>query len=54
MNTANNAAFEIRVKKIGCKVTITEEAISDGSWDMLGISISKMGRAMARYKKNGA
>lgn len=51
MNTANNAAFEIRVKKIGCKVTITEEAISDGSWDMLGISISKMGRAMARYKE---
>lgn len=51
MNTIENSALEIRVKKIGVKVSITEEAISDSSWDILGINIRKMGKAMARYKE---
>ena len=50
-NTVENSALEVRVKKIGLKVSITEEAISDSSWDILGINIRKMGRAMARYKE---
>lgn len=50
-NTIENSALEVRVKKIGLKVNITEEAISDSSWDLLGINIRKMGRAMARYKE---
>ncbi len=50
-NTIENAALEVRVKKIGLKVAITEEAISDSSWDILGINIRKMGKAMARYKE---
>ncbi len=50
-NTVENTALEIRVKKIGLKVAITEEAISDSSWDILGINIRKMGKAMARYKE---
>ncbi|MEG1494725.1 MAG: phage major capsid protein [Bacilli bacterium] len=50
-NTLENATLEIRVKKIGVKVSITEEAISDSSWDILGINVRKMGRAMARYKE---
>lgn len=49
--TAENAQLEIRVKKIGLKIRITEEAISDSSWDILGINIRKMGQAMARYKE---
>lgn len=51
MNTIENSQLEIRVKKIGLKVSITEEAISDSSWDILGINVRKMGRAMARYKE---
>lgn len=51
MNTIENTTLEVRVKKIGLKVSITEEAISDSSWDILGINIKKMGRAMARYKE---
>lgn len=51
MNTIENAPLEIRVKKIGLKVSITEEAIQDSSWDILGLNIRKMGRAMARYKE---
>lgn len=51
MNTIENSTLEIRVKKIGCKVSITEEAITDSSWDILGLNIRKMGKAMARYKE---
>lgn len=51
MTTIENATLEIRVKKIGVRVSITEEAISDSSWDILGINVKKMGRAMARYKE---
>lgn len=50
-NTIENSTLEIRVKKIGVKVSITEEAITDSSWDILGINIRKMGKAMARYKE---
>ena len=51
MTTIENATLEIRVKKIGVRVSITEEAISDSSWDILGINVKKMGRAMAIYKE---
>ena len=51
ITTLENATLEIRVKKIGVRVSITEEAISDSSWDILGINVRKMGRAMARYKE---
>ena len=50
-NTVENGTFEIRVKKVGLKVSLTEEAVTDGAWDIMGINISKMGRAMARYKE---
>ena len=50
-NTVENGQLEIRVKKIGLKVKITEEAITDSSWDIYGINVRKMGQAMARYKE---
>lgn len=50
-DTLENGTYEVRVKKIGLKVAITEEAVTDGAWDIMGINISKMGRAMARYKE---
>ena len=50
-STLENGTFEIRVKKVGLKVSITEEAVTDGAWDIMGINIAKMGRAMARYKE---
>lgn len=51
VNTIENGGLEIRVKKIGLKVKISEETISDASWDIYGINVRKMGRAMARYKE---
>lgn len=50
-NTVENGQLEIRVKKYGLKVTISEEAIQDSSWDIYGINVRKMGRAMARLKE---
>lgn len=50
-NTIEDSSLEIRVKKVGTRVTITEEAITDSSWDILGINVKKMGRAMARFKE---
>ena len=49
--TIENATLQIKMKKFGCRVSITEEAINDSSWDILGINLSKMGRAMARIKE---
>ena len=50
-NTIENATLQIQMKKFGCRVSITEEAVNDSSWDILGINLSKMGRAMARIKE---
>lgn len=50
INTIENGTLEVRVKKIGLKVSITEEAISDSGWDIYGINVRKMGTAMGRYK----
>lgn len=49
--TVENARLEVRVKKVGLRVSITEEAIQDSSWDIYGINVRKMGQAMARYKE---
>lgn len=51
VNTLENATLEIRVKKFGVKVSMTEESINDCSWDILGINIRKMGQAMGRIKE---
>lgn len=49
--TAELKPLEVRVQKVGCKVSITEETIKDSSWDILGINVRKMARAMGRYKE---
>lgn len=50
-NTIEASPLEIRVSKVGCKISITEEALSDSSWDIYGLASRKMGRAMARFKE---
>lgn len=49
--TLEASPLEIRVSKVGAKISITEEALKDASWDIYGISAKKMGRAMARFKE---
>lgn len=45
------ATTEVKVKKYGLKVAITEEAISDSQWDLIGMHIEAAGRALARKKE---
>lgn len=50
-STLENTQIEIKMKKVGVKVSITEEALNDSSWDIWNINIRKMGRALGRYKE---
>lgn len=50
-STLENANLEIKIKKVGVKVSITEEALNDSSWDIFNINVRKMGRALGRYKE---
>lgn len=43
--------LDIKVKKYGLKVNVTEEVIKDSQWDVLGMHIEAAGRALARKKE---
>jgi hypothetical protein len=45
------ASTEVKVKKYGLKVKITDEMISDSQWDVIGMHLEAAGRAMARKKE---
>lgn len=51
-STLENAQIEIKIKKVGVKVSITEEALNDSSWDIFNINVRKMGRALGRFKED--
>lgn len=42
---------DVKVKKYGLKVQITDEMISDSQWDVIGLHLKAAGRAMARKKE---
>lgn len=42
---------EVKVGKVGLKVQITDEMISDSQWDVIGLHLKAAGRAMARKKE---
>ena len=50
-NTLETANIQIKIKKFGVKVSVTEEALEDSSWDIWNINIRKMGRALGRLKE---
>lgn len=45
------ASTEVKVKKYGLKVKITDEMIEDSQWDVIGMHLEAAGRAMARKKE---
>ena len=49
--TLENNRLTIDIKKYGSKVSITEEAMSDYTWDIHALTIRQMGRAFARNKE---
>ena len=40
-NTGENATLEVRCKKFGVRVSITEEALNDSTWDLFNINALK-------------
>lgn len=42
---------DVKVKKYGLKVSITDEMISDSQWDVIGLHLQAAGRALARLKE---
>lgn len=42
---------EVKIKKYGLKVKITDEMISDSQWDVIGMHLRAAGAAMARLKE---
>lgn len=51
MTQIEKGYISIAIKKCGVKVSITEEAISDYTWDVYSMTIAKFGRAFARFKE---
>lgn len=51
MNTLERSYIEINIKKFGLKISITEEAMSNYTWDIYNLSLRQMGRAFARNKE---
>lgn len=47
-------AVDVRVRKYGLKVAITDEMISDSQWDVVGMHLAAAGRALARLKEENA
>ena len=45
------ATTEVKVKKYGLKVKITDEMIEDSQWDVIGMHLEAAGRAMARKRE---
>lgn len=45
------ATVEVKVKKYGIQVDISDEVISDSQWDILGMHITAAGKAMARKQE---
>ncbi len=44
-------SVDVKVRKYGLKVSITDEMISDSQWDVIGLHLQAAGRALARLKE---
>src|SRR5574344_1206174 len=47
-------SVDVKVRKYGLKVSITDEMISDSQWDVVGMHLQAAGRALARLKEENA
>lgn len=45
---------EVKVRKYGLKMSITDEMISESQWDVVGLHLEAAGRALARLKEQNA
>lgn len=49
--TGISPTVDVKVKKYGLKVAVTDEAVSDSNWDVIGMHLKAGGRALARKKE---
>lgn len=47
-------AVNVRVRKYGLKVSITDEMIDESQWDVIGLHLQAAGQALARLKEQNA
>lgn len=47
-------SVDVKVRKYGLKIAITDEMISDSQWDVVGMHLQAAGRALARLKEENA
>jgi hypothetical protein len=47
----HRSTFEVKVRKVGLMVKLTDEMIQDSEWDVIGMHLRYAGRAMARFKE---
>lgn len=47
-------AVNVRVRKYGLKVSITDEMIDESQWDIIGLHLAAAGQALARLKEQNA
>lgn len=45
------STVDVRVRKYGLKISITDEMIADSQWDVIGLHLQAAGRALARLKE---
>ena len=50
-STMENNNLKIDIKKIGIKVSITEEAMTDYTWDVYNLTLRKIAGAFVRFKE---
>ena len=51
LTTMEKTSVTINIKKVGLKVSISEEALTDYTWDIYNMTIKKFGRAFARFRE---
>lgn len=54
LTTQSLGPVEVRVKKYGLRVAITNEMVEESQWDVVGLHIEAAGRALARKKEEMA
>lgn len=51
MDWQTHESNEVRVGKVGLRLRVTDEMISDSQWDIIAMMIKAAGRALARHKE---
>lgn len=51
MDWQTHESTEVRIGKVGLRLRVTDEMISDSQWDIIAMMIKAAGRALARHKE---